>query len=62
MGTIKYTLKIDGVVAAEHMELETACILLEALFQKYYKQAGCGGLEVTIASEPLWSDDEDDKD
>ena len=24
--------------------------------------AGCGGLEVTIASEPLWSDDEDDKD
>ena len=62
MGAIKYTLKIDGVVAAEHMELETACILLEALFQKYYKQAGCGGLEVTIASEPLWSDDEDDKD
>ena len=34
MGAIKYTLKIDGVVAAEHMELETACILLEALFQK----------------------------
>lgn len=58
MGVIKYTLKIDGVVAAEHMELETACILLEALFQKYYKQAGSGGLEVTIASEPLWEENE----
>lgn len=62
MGAIKYTLKIDGVVAAEHMELETACILLEALFQKYYKQAGCGGLEVTIASEPLWKENEDGED
>ena len=59
MGAIKYTLKIDGVVAAEHMELETACILLEALFQKYFKQAGCGGLEVSIASEPLWGDIEE---
>ena len=52
MGVIKYTLKIDGVVAAEHMELETACVLLEALFNKYFQQAGQEGLEVSIASEP----------
>ena len=60
MGSIKYTVKIDGAVVAEHMDLETAIILLEALFQKYFKQAGCGGMEVTIASKPLWDDIEDD--
>jgi len=50
---IRYTLKIDGAVVAEHMDLETACILLEALFNKYIEQAAHGGMEVTIASRRL---------
>lgn len=53
MASLKFTVKIDGAVVAEHMDLETACILLEAVFQKYFETASAGGMEVTIVSEPL---------
>ena len=53
MASLKFTVKIDGAVVAEHMDLETACILLEAVFQKYFETANAGGMEVTIVSEPL---------
>lgn len=43
----KYDLYIDGDIAAENMSIETAVILLEALFVHYYSEAE-NGMEVTV--------------
>ena len=53
MASMKFTVKINGAIAAMHMSLEMTCLLLEAIFDKYYQQAERGGIEVTIKSEPL---------
>lgn len=38
---------IDGDIVAENMSIETANILLEALFVHYYREAE-NGMEVTV--------------
>lgn len=43
----KFDLYIDGDIAAENMTIETAVILLEALFMHYYNDAE-DGMEVTV--------------
>ena len=53
MGSLKYTVIMDGAVIAEHIEIETAIILVEGMFQHYWQQAQTVGLSVTIRSEPV---------
>lgn len=53
MGCLKYTVSIDGVPVAEHMVMEHALILVEALFQKYFEEAEAEGLTVEIKSEKV---------
>ena len=36
MREIKYWIKINGTLAAENMTLETALVLIEGLYQRYY--------------------------
>jgi hypothetical protein len=43
----KFDLYIDGDIAAENMTIETAVILLEALFMHYYNDAE-DGMEITV--------------
>jgi hypothetical protein len=43
----KFDLYIDGDIAAENMTIETAVILLEALFVHYYSEVE-NGMEITI--------------
>ena len=59
MGCLKYTVIMDGAVIAEHMEIETAIILVEGLFQRYYQQAQDIGMSITIRSEPVGLGDGD---
>ena len=40
MESIRFKVKVMDEVVAEHMDLETAIILLEALFNKYFQQIG----------------------
>ena len=53
MASIKYTVKLDGAIVAEHVDFEIAIILVEGIFQKYNQQAACSTMEVTIASEAV---------
>ena len=38
MLTYKYTVLCDGIVVARGMELETALMLAEAMFEKYWNE------------------------
>ena len=62
MESIRFKVKVMDEVVAEHMDLVTAIILLEALFNKYFQQASRSGMEVTIVSEPLRGGAEDGTD
>ena len=36
MGELKYFVEIDGCIVSENMNIQTALILVEALFAEYY--------------------------
>ena len=40
MEALKYDVYIDSNIAAENMDLDTAIILVKALFEKYYADKG----------------------
>lgn len=52
MESLRFTVKANGEVIAEHMELEYAVMLLETIFQRYFAEAS-HGMEVTVTSEPI---------
>jgi hypothetical protein len=47
MSEQKFDMYIDGDISAENMNIETANILLEALFVHYYNDAE-DGMEITV--------------
>jgi hypothetical protein len=47
MSEQKFDMYIDGDIAAENMTIETAVILLEALFVHYYSEVE-NGMEITV--------------
>ena len=40
MEELKYNVYVHGDIAAENMDLDTAVILVKALFEKYYADTG----------------------
>ena len=58
MGCLKYTVSIDGIPCAEHMTLEYALMLTEAMFTKFFEEASEVGLSITITSERGQGNDE----
>ena len=40
MEELKYDVYIDSNIAAENMDLDTAIILVKALFERYYADTG----------------------
>jgi len=41
MGCDYYRVLYRDIVVAEHMQLETACILVKALFERFWKEPSC---------------------
>lgn len=56
MDRLKYTVSIDGIPCAEHMTLEYALMLTEAIFTKFYAEALETGMSVKITSEAQGND------
>ena len=56
MNGLKYTVSIDGISCAEHMTLEYALMLTEAIFAKFYAEALETGMSVKITSEAQGND------
>ena len=50
MDDLKYTVSIDGIPCAEHMTLEYALMLTEAVLTKFSAEA-LDGMSVTITNE-----------
>lgn len=56
MDCLLYTVSIDGISCAQHMTLEYALMLTEAIFSKFYAEALETGMSVKITSEAQGND------
>lgn len=60
MNDLKYTVSIDGIPCAEHMTLEYALMLTEAIVAKISAEALETGMSVAITSEAREETTDDD--
>lgn len=51
MGCIRYTVMIDNELVAQHMVIEHALLLVEALFSKFFEEASEVGMTISVKSE-----------
>ena len=51
MDCIRYTVMIGDEPVAEHMVMEHALILVEALFSRFFEEASEVGMTISVKSE-----------